>query len=206
MKMNGEQRISADRETVWRALNDPEILGRAIPGCQSVEKISDTELTAIIKAKVGPVSAKFKGKVTLTNIDRPNGYTIGGEGQGGPAGFGKGSADVALKQDGDETVLSYKASGQVGGKLAQIGARLVDGAAKKLANEFFVNLAKEIKSASGSSSALGIAAEEKGAPNSGDPPILSGASRRSGLTLNPYVWVAGLIGAVIVLLVVFNSV
>ncbi|MDQ2103980.1 SRPBCC family protein [Azospirillum isscasi] len=137
MDMSGSQRIAAPRDTVWAALNDPDILRRCIPGCEEVQKVSDTELTAKVVAKVGPVSAKFSGKVTLSDLDPPNGYTITGEGSGGAAGFGKGGAKVSLEADGDATLLSYTAHATVGGKLAQIGSRLVDATARKMADDFF---------------------------------------------------------------------
>ena len=137
MEMNGEYRIPASREKVWEALNDPEILARAVPGCEEIEKLSDTEFEATVVAKVGPVKAKFKGAVTLSDIDAPNGYTLNGEGKGGVAGFAKGSAKVSLVADGDGTVLSYTVDAKVGGKLAQVGSRLIDSTAKKLAGEFF---------------------------------------------------------------------
>lgn len=138
MDFSGEYRIEAPREAVWRALNDPEVLRQAIPGCQEIEKESDTAFTAKVKAKLGPVSAAFKGRVTLSDLDPPNGYTISGEGQGGVAGFAKGGARVTLTDaDGGATILRYTAEGQVGGKLAQIGARLVEGSARKIADDFF---------------------------------------------------------------------
>ena len=144
MDMTGEVRLPAPRETVWRALNDPEILKRSIPGCEEIQKLSDTEMTAKVSAKVGPVSAKFTGKVTLSDLDPPNGYTISGEGQGGVAGFAKGGAHVSLKDDTGGTMLSYKVNAQVGGKLAQIGSRLVDGTARKLADQFFDRFAAAV--------------------------------------------------------------
>ena len=137
MEMSGEYRIPAPRETVWAALNDPEVLKACIPGCDSLEKTSDTEMTAAVTTKVGPVKAKFTGAVTLSNIRPPEGYTISGEGKGGVAGFAKGGADVALEADGAGTILRYTAKAQVGGKLAQLGARLIDSTAKKMADEFF---------------------------------------------------------------------
>jgi uncharacterized protein len=137
MDMTGEVRLAAPRETVWRALNDPEILKQSIPGCEEIQKVSDTEMTARVSAKVGPVSAKFTGKVTLSDLDPPNGYTISGEGQGGVAGFAKGGAKVTLEEEGDETVLRYTVQAQVGGKLAQIGSRLIDATARKMADQFF---------------------------------------------------------------------
>ena len=137
MDMTGEYRIPAPRETVWRALNDTEVLKRSIPGCEELLKTSDTEMTAKVSAKVGPVSAKFTGKVTLSDINPPISYKITGEGQGGVAGFAKGGAEVNLESDGSATVLRYKATAQVGGKLAQIGSRLIDATSRKMADEFF---------------------------------------------------------------------
>ncbi len=137
MDMNGEYRIPAPRQRVWEALNDTDTLGRCIPGCESIEKTSDTSMSAVVQAKVGPVSAKFTGAVTLEDVDPPNGYTIRGEGKGGVAGFAKGTAKVALADDGDGTLLTYNVDASVGGKLAQVGARLVSGTIKKMADEFF---------------------------------------------------------------------
>jgi len=139
MDMSGEYRIPAKRDAVWAALNDPDVLKKSIPGCQSLEKTSDTEMTASVVTKVGPVKATFTGNVTLSEFDPPNGYHISGEGKGGVAGFAKGGADVRLAEDGDETVLTYTAKAQVGGKLAQLGSRLIDSTAKKMADEFFAN-------------------------------------------------------------------
>src|SRR3954451_18481636 len=144
MDMNGEYRISAPRSRVWEALNDPEILKQCIPGCEEIQKQSDTEMTAKVVAKVGPVKAKFAGKVTLRDIDPPNGYTITGEGSGGAAGFGKGGAKVNLVEDGADTVLFYTASAQVGGKLAQIGSRLIDSTARKMADDFFAKFTQVV--------------------------------------------------------------
>ncbi len=138
MDMTGEYRIPAPRQKVWEALNNPDVLRAAIPGCESLEKLSDTEMTGRISAKVGPVSAKFSGKVTLSDLDPPNGYRISGEGSGGAAGFAKGGATVRLADDdAGGTILSYKVDAQIGGKLAQIGSRLIDGVARKMAEDFF---------------------------------------------------------------------
>lgn len=147
MEMNGEELINASRATVWAALNDPEMLKLAIPGCQSVEKEGDDSFSAVVKVKVGPVKATFKGHVTLSNIDELNGYTITGEGKGGAAGFGKGGADISLSDADDGTLLKYDVKASVGGKMAQIGSRLIDSTAKKLAGEFFSKF-NEIVSAS----------------------------------------------------------
>ncbi len=137
MDLTGEYRIAASRERVWEALNDPEILKASIPGCNALEAVGDDSFTATVTAKVGPVKAKFQGQVTLSDMDPPNGYTIQGEGKGGAAGFAKGGAKITLVEDGDGTLLQYEVNANVGGKLAQIGSRLIDGTAKKLAGEFF---------------------------------------------------------------------
>jgi len=162
MEMTGEQRLPAPREAVWAALNDPEVLKQCIPGCDEIQKLSDTEMTAKVSVKVGPVSAKFTGNVTLSELDPPNGYTISGEGKGGVAGFGKGGAKVRLLPDGDGTLLTYEVSASVGGKLAQIGARLIDATAKKMAEQFFEKFT-EVVATRGAAAAAGDASAE-GAP------------------------------------------
>ena len=144
MEMNGERRIPAPRQTVWERLNDPETLKQCIPGCESVDKLSDTEFTAKVVARVGPVRANFTGKVTLTDLDPPAGYTISGEGQGGVAGFAKGNAKVALSDKDGGTLLSYDVDAQIGGKLAQLGQRLINSAAKKTADDFFQKFAAAV--------------------------------------------------------------
>ena len=137
MDMTGEYRIPAPRQRVWEALNDPEILKAAIPGCEELNKLPDNEMEARVKAKVGPVSATFTGKVTLNDLNPPESYRIAGEGKGGAAGFAKGGAEVNLAEDGADTILRYSAKADVGGKLAQIGSRLIQGTAKKMADDFF---------------------------------------------------------------------
>jgi uncharacterized protein len=145
MVMDGEVQLPAAREVVWVKLNDPEVLKACIPGCESLEKLSDTEFQAVAVTKIGPVKAKFKGKIRLSDLDPPNGYRISGEGDGGVAGFAKGGATVALTpQDGGGTQLSYHVDAQIGGKLAQLGQRLVNGAAKKMADQFFKNFAQAV--------------------------------------------------------------
>lgn len=145
MDMNGEQRIEAPQRLVWRALNDPEILRASIPGCQELVQVGGDGFEATVKARVGPVSAKFAGSVTLSNINAPESYTISGEGKGGVAGFASGSADVRLVPDGDGTVLIYTVNARVGGKLAQIGSRLIDSAARKMASQFFENFSANLE-------------------------------------------------------------
>jgi carbon monoxide dehydrogenase subunit G len=141
MDMTGEYRIPATRQHVWDALNDPTVLSQCIPGCEEIVKLSDVEWTAKVVAKVGPVKAKFGGKVTLSDLDPPNGYKITGEGTGGAAGFAKGGATVNLSDLPEGTLLSYVVQANVGGKLAQIGSRLIDGASRKMADEFFAKFA-----------------------------------------------------------------
>jgi uncharacterized protein len=142
MEMAGETTLEAPREKVWAALNDAAVLQDAIPGCQGLQKVSDTEFAATVVTKVGPIKAKFSGRVMLTDIAAPVSYRISGEGQGGIAGFAKGGADVALDAvDTDRTILRYVVKAQVGGKIAQLGARLIDSTAKKLAGQFFERFA-----------------------------------------------------------------
>ena len=145
MDMTGERRIEAPRQTVWRALNDPVVLKASIPGCESLEKLSDTDMKATASVRIGPIAARFSGAVHLSDLDPPNGYTISGEGQGGVAGFAKGGATVALAEKDGGTLLSYNVEAQIGGKLAQLGQRLINGTAKKLADEFFANFAKAVQ-------------------------------------------------------------
>ena len=137
MEMNGEKLISASKREVWDALNDPDQLLKAIPGAQTVEKTDEENLIATVKTKIGPISAKFSGKIKLSDINPPNSYTLTGEGSGGAAGFAKGSAKVSLEDHDNGTILKYSVSASVGGKLAQIGQRLIDTAANKLADQFF---------------------------------------------------------------------
>ena len=138
LEMSGEETIAASRETVWAALNNPEILKASIPGCESLEMTDDTHMNAVVALKIGPVKARFKGAVELQNINAPSSYTIAGEGQGGIAGFAKGGADVELTELGpQETLLRYTAKADVGGKMAQLGSRLIDSTAKKLSAQFF---------------------------------------------------------------------
>ena len=142
MTMTGEVTLPADRSRVWAMLNDPAVLKSCIPGCQSLDKTSDTSFAAVAKIKIGPVGATFKGKVQLSDIDAPNGYTINGEGEGGIAGFAKGGAKVALSDaDAGGTLLKYNVEANVGGKIAQLGSRLIDGVAKKMADQFFASFA-----------------------------------------------------------------
>ena len=145
MTMSGEQQLTAPRERVWAALNDIEVLKACIPGCESLELVAENEFVAVASNRIGPVKARFKGKVRLTDLDPPNGYKISGEGDGGIAGFAKGGAVVALTEKDGGTLLTYNVEAQIGGKLAQLGQRLVNGAAKKLADDFFNKFASAVK-------------------------------------------------------------
>ena len=147
MEMTGERLISASRETVWAGLNDPEVLRKSIEGCETLDKLSDTELTAKVVAKLGPVKAKFGGKVTLSDLDPPNGYTLTGEGNGAGAGFAKGVAKVRLAEETGGTRLTYEVHADVSGKIAQIGTRLIEGSAKKMAGDFFDRFSSEVSGA-----------------------------------------------------------
>jgi hypothetical protein len=142
MDLSGEYRIPAPRERVWAMLNDAEVLRASIPGCEELEQTADNAFSARVTIKVGPVKAKFKGAVTLENINAPESYTITGEGKGGVAGFASGGADIHLAEDGDATILTYTANARVGGKLAQLGSRLIDSTARKLADQFFAKFAE----------------------------------------------------------------
>lgn len=144
MTMSGEIRLAAPREAVWARLNDPAVLKACIPGCENLEKTDDQGFLAVARVRVGPVSARYKGRVTLSDLDPPNGYKISGEGEGGVVGFAKGGAKVNLAEEDGGTLLSYQVEAQIGGKLAQLGQRLINGTAKKLADEFFANFAKAL--------------------------------------------------------------
>ena len=189
MDMTGEFRIPAPRRKVWEALNDPEILKQSIPGCEEIEKISPTELAAKVTAKVGPVKARFGGKVILSDLDPPNGYKITGEGSGGAAGFAKGGATVRLADDGDGTRLTYVVEAHVGGKLAQIGSRLIDATARKMAEDFFTRFSSIVGGVPAAAAAEPEVALETAAQRPSPPPA---AAPRAGLRLPPAVWVAGL--------------
>jgi len=187
MQMNETIRIEAPREKVFEALNDPDILRRCIPGCESLEKTSDNEMNATVMAKVGPVKAKFKGDVTLSDVNPPESYTISGQGKGGAAGFAKGSASVTLDAVENATNMTYHVKADVGGKLAQLGSRLIDGVAKRLANEFFEAFKAEVE---GPAAEVPAAAEEAEAV----PAETTGA----GLSGKIWLIVAALVAAALV--------
>ncbi len=213
MDMTGEYRLNASREAVYDALNDPEILKQCIPGCEEIEKTSDTEMTAKVVAKVGPVKAKFSGAVTLSDLNRPESYSISGEGKGGAAGFAKGGAKVRLEEDGSGTLMHYQVHADIGGKLAQLGSRLIDGTAKKMAKDFFETFAGLVdggpaeaaeaeppavaaeaapEAAAPEAAAPAVDAPAASAPQEAAPAPASKAPEKSG-GLSPMVWVVGVI-------------
>ena len=200
MDMTGERRIPAPRQIVWDALNDVAVLKASIPGCESLDKTSDTTMSAKAGIKLGPISAKFAGNVTLSDIVPPSSYTISGEGQGGVAGFAKGGAKVFLTDDGADTLLRYEVNAQVGGKIAQLGARLIDATAKQMAEQFFDRFSAQVK-------AMMPAERQSKAPSARDmtaPPSAIGIGAlipRELFGLPIAAWVG--IGAVAVLLALF---
>ncbi len=203
MDMTGEFLIPAPRQKVWAALNDPEILKQSIPGCEEIEKLSDTEMQAKVTAKVGPVKARFGGKVTLSDLDPPNGYKITGEGSGGAAGFAKGGATVRLSDADGGTKLAYTVEAHVGGKLAQIGSRLIDATARKMAEDFFSRFSTAVGGAAATPEPALQAAAAGAAP---EPPPVAAAKPPAAASprLPPLVWVAGLVIIIAVLLYVFT--
>jgi carbon monoxide dehydrogenase subunit G len=188
MEMNGEQRIPLPQQRVWEALNDPEILKACIPGCESIERVSEKEYKVAMTAAVGPVKAKFSGKLLLADMNPPNSYSLAFEGSGGAAGFGKGSAQVSLVPDGSGTLLAYKATASVGGKLAQIGSRLIDGVAKKMSDDFFIRFNETVAPATEAASATEAA----------QPAV---ANRPPESSLPVWVWIGG--GIVLLLMVLY---
>ena len=201
MDIAGEFRIPASKQAVWDALNNPEVLKEALPGCENIDKTSDTEMTATVTIKLGPVKARFSGKVTLSDLNPPNSYTLTGEGQGGAAGFASGEAKVNLAEDGDGTILTYTAAAKVGGKLAQIGSRLIDSTSKKLAAQFFGKFAEIVGEAQDDT------ADEQKAPAAPAKPATPSASsgeKRGGLPM--IVWVGGVSIIALILILIFTGV
>lgn len=202
MEFKGRYLIPASADAVWAALNDPDILQRCIPGCDRMEKTDPTHFSASATLKIGPVKAAFRANIALANLEPPRRCTLKGEGQGGVAGFARGEAEVELTPDPGGTVLTYSAQAMIGGKLAQIGQRLIDGAAKQIADDFFARFASAVGS-SKLPSAQGdpVEATVEGATH---PAILEPESERRGLA--PEVWVVGLIAIIAILLLVFGAV
>jgi hypothetical protein len=201
MDFSGRYVIPAPAEAVWAGLNDPNTLKACIPGCEKIEKTDPTNFVATATLKIGPVKARFQGKVGLSDLDPPHRCRLSGEGQGGVAGFAKGDADVVLTPEGHGTVLTYTAKASVGGKLAQIGQRLIDGAARQIADDFFSRFAEQ------------LARPQAPLELAPDPPVeatlrpaaaAAPAIRREGFA--PEIWVVGLVGVVVILLLIFGTV
>jgi carbon monoxide dehydrogenase subunit G len=198
MDMTGEYRIPAPREQVWAALNDPAVLKASLPGCESLERVSDREFTATVATKVGPVRAKFNGQVTLSDLHPPESYRISGEGKGGAAGFAKGGADVRLAEEGATmTVLSYTAKADVGGKLAQLGSRLIDATAKKMADDFFENFRKQLTPPEAEVAPEAI-------PEAAPAPAARPPEGFADLAQNKFVWAAAVIVILMILVMLFR--
>jgi carbon monoxide dehydrogenase subunit G len=201
MDMTGERRIPAPRQVVWQKLNDPEVLKASIPGCDSLEKLSDTEMKATAAVKIGPMAARFSGTVHLADIDAPNGYTISGEGQGG-IGFAKGGAKVRLEDTDGGTTLRYEVNAQVGGKMAQLGARLIDASAKQMADAFFDRFSALVAPPAAAASVAAAPAEYRAAP-SPPPSAISPFALvpREPFGLPIVAWIGGAIYLFIVILI-----
>ena len=199
MDFKGKYSIPAAPDQVWAALHQPATLSACIPGCESVEQVSPTEYRAVATLKIGPVKARFQGKVTIEDVPPPPGVAramrLSGEGQGGAAGFARGQSEVHLAAEGSGTTLEYSAKAVVGGKLAQIGQRLIDGAAKSVADEFFAKF----------SALMQIKAAVAPAPASPQP-AAAVAPPPTSEGLAPQIWVAGLIGIIVILLIFFSIV
>ncbi len=194
MKMTGEFSIAAPREAVWQALNDPEVLKHCIPGCDEMVKRSDTEFDAKVTMKVGPVRTRFTGQVTLSDIDPPNGYKITGEGKGGAAGFARGGAEITLEARDGGTLLRYTVTAAVGGKLAQMGSRLVDGVAHKMAERFFARFTEQLQPAVAAPPEVAVEAP---------PPVAEPAAALGGLP--PAIWISAVVVIVGILLLLFAT-
>jgi carbon monoxide dehydrogenase subunit G len=190
MEMTGEQLIPLPQAEVWRGLNDPNVLKACIPGCESIDKVSDSEYRVAMTASVGPVKAKFSGKLALSDLNPPTSYSLSFEGSGGAAGFGKGSAHVSLRTEGAGTRLTYTAKANVGGKLAQVGSRLIDGVAKKMADDFFVAFNRTL---AGASQPAGGASPGGGVSSGGD----AGTGSMAKVSNAPLWWVAATILAML---------
>ncbi|HET9733694.1 MAG TPA: carbon monoxide dehydrogenase subunit G [Burkholderiales bacterium] len=177
MEMSGEERIPASQDDTWAALNDPEMLRACVPGCETIDRLAENEYQVMMVARIGPVSAKFKGKLLLSDLNPPHSYAIAFEGQGGAAGFGKGSAQVQLAPDGEGTKLSYQVKANVGGKLAQIGSRLVDAAARKISQDFFAAFNEKVAALHGAPAEAAHAEHHpEPVPRDPDLPTVSDAS------------------------------
>jgi uncharacterized protein len=210
MELSGEYLIPAPKQAVWDALNDPDVLKQCIPGCDSLEKTADNAFEAAVTAKVGPVKAKFQGAVTLSDIDAPNGYTISGEGKGGAAGFAKGGAKVTLEEAEGGTLLKYTVEAMVGGKLAQIGARLIEATSKKMSAEFFGKFAEIVAAAEPAAAEARAPVEAASEPVAEPAPATPKPRLEKDLYgvrwkgYSPSTWISGILLVILILLAIYR--
>ena len=209
MEFAGRYIIPASPQAVWVALNDPDMLKSCIPGCERMDKTDATHFQAVVTLKIGPMKATFKGNVALEDLDPPHRATLKGEGQGGVAGFAKGEAEIVLTPEGSGTLLAYTAKANIGGKLAQIGQRLIDGAAKQIADDFFSRFSAAVSaSVVGSAGPIGEVVMDSNAPSLEPPadtePVAASDSSEKREGLAPEIWVVGLIAVIIILLLLFG--
>jgi hypothetical protein len=198
MQMTGEQRIAAPRQKVWEALNDPDVLRQCIPGCQSLEREGDDRFNAVAEVKIGPIGARFKGDVQLSDIDAPNGYTISGKGNGGVAGSARGGAKVRLSDDGAGTLVTYDVDAEVGGRMAQLGGPIIDATAKNLAGKFFTKFGEVVGGeapveAAPAAAPVAATAATAAAPVAAQPAKASAPASRTAL----WGWIAALVVAIL---------
>jgi carbon monoxide dehydrogenase subunit G len=197
MEFKGRYLIPAPPEKVWDALNNPQVLRQCVPGCERMDKTDDTHFSAAAVLKIGPVKATFNANIALENLDPPRRCTIKGEGQGGVAGFARGEAEVVLTPQDGGTELSYVAQANIGGKLAQIGQRLIDGAAKQIADDFFVRFTDAVAN---------VPDPVAEAPKTMDAPPQAETPAEKRGRLAPEVWVVGLVALIVILLLLFGTV
>lgn len=193
MQMSGEQHIAASRQRVWEALNDPEVLRQCIPGCQSLTKEADDRLAAVAEVKIGPIGARFKGLVTLSDLDPPNGYRISGQGSGGVAGSAKGGATVRLRDEGGATVLSYDVEAEVGGRMAQLGGPLIDATAKQMAQKFFAKFEQVVAGETAQPASAPVTAAAALAP----APVASAPAPQLASPTPLWGWISAVLAAIL---------
>lgn len=198
MELSGEQHIRAPRQAVWDALNDPDVLRRSIPGCQSLERLPDDRMQAVVEIRIGPIGARFTGMVTLSEQVPPESYTISGEGAGGTVGNARGGARVCLTEMADGTLLAYSVNAQVGGRLAQLGGPIIDATARQLASKFFRQFGQIVEAPEAAPAPIGDAASPQNPPAAIAPVIAAGGAGRAPGRSSPAAWLLGLLSAALV--------